>query len=210
MKKESTQARLIETGQRIFLEKGYNHTGIQEVLKDAGVPKGSFYYYFKNKEDFGLNVIESFAATYNAKLDRVLKDEALSPLNRFRTYFEVGIQNFEASQFRCGCLIGNLSQEMADQNDAFRQRLDEILESWRGRFADCLKQAQEAGELCPRWDVRMLANFCLDSWEGAILRAKVTKSAEPLKTFMTVFFDIVLKTNASLVPQIANCDENEG
>jgi len=44
MAKGQTQARLLETGERIFLEKGYNHTGIQAVLKDAGVPKGSFYH----------------------------------------------------------------------------------------------------------------------------------------------------------------------
>ncbi len=208
MKKESSHTRLLETGQRIFLEKGYNHTGIQEVLKDAGVPKGSFYYYFKSKEDFGLQVIESFAADYHTKLDRFLLDETLTPLTRFRHYFEYGIQQFEANQFRCGCLIGNLSQEMAGQSDTFRSRLDEILDQWRERFAQCLKQAQVEGELCDQWDVRMLANYCLDSWEGAILRAKVTQSIEPLQTFMTILFDIVLKTSAALVPHISNCGKH--
>ena len=49
MKKEATRTRLLTTGEQIFLEKGYNHTGIQEVLKSAAVPYGSFYYYFKIK-----------------------------------------------------------------------------------------------------------------------------------------------------------------
>ena len=127
MKKEATRLRLLETGERIFLEKGYNHTGIQEVLKDAGVPKGSFYYYFKSKEDFGLSVVEASMAAYQIKLDGFLKDETLTPLARLRNYFESGIRTFEENGFRCGCLVGTLSQEMAGQNETFRVRLSEIL-----------------------------------------------------------------------------------
>ncbi|NET49208.1 MAG: TetR family transcriptional regulator [Merismopedia sp. SIO2A8] len=191
-----TQTRLLETGERIFLEKGYNHTGIQAVLKDAGVPKGSFYHYFKSKEDFGLQVVEASNAAYLDKLEQFFNDETRSPLARLQNYFESGIQAFAANDFRCGCLVGNLSQEMASQNDTFRQRLDEILLGWRERFAQCLAEAQEAGELCSSWDVKVLANFCIDSWEGAILRGKVTQSTEPLETFVAVLFKTVLAAKA--------------
>jgi TetR/AcrR family transcriptional regulator, transcriptional repressor for nem operon len=50
----------LERGAEIIHLKGFNHTGVQEVLRAAGVPKGSFYNYFKNKEDFGLQVIDYF------------------------------------------------------------------------------------------------------------------------------------------------------
>jgi len=44
--------------------KGYNDTGIQEIIDKAGLPKGSFYNFFKSKEDFGLLVIDYFMEFY--------------------------------------------------------------------------------------------------------------------------------------------------
>jgi len=52
----NTRKRIIETGAAIIHRKGFNHTGIQEILNAAKVPKGSFYNYFKSKEDFGLQI----------------------------------------------------------------------------------------------------------------------------------------------------------
>lgn len=200
MKKEATRTRLLETGEQIFLEKGYNHTGIQEVLKSAGVPKGSFYYYFKSKEEFGLSVIEASNAAYNAKLDGFFRDESRTPLARLRNYFESGIRTFEGNDFRCGCLVGNMSQEMASQNETFRVHLNKILTNWRERFAQCLQEAQNAGEISADWDVRVLANFCIDGWEGAIMRSKVAKSTEPMEAFISIVFDTLFMAKPSLVP----------
>jgi len=55
----------LERGAEIIHLKGFNHTGVQEVLRAAGVPKGSFYNYFKNKEDFGLQVIDYFMECFS-------------------------------------------------------------------------------------------------------------------------------------------------
>ena len=60
--KATTKATLVDAGTQLILEQGYHHTGIQDVLQTAGVPKGSFYYYFPSKEAFGLEVIAQFAA----------------------------------------------------------------------------------------------------------------------------------------------------
>src|SRR3954467_8505829 len=176
MSKEKTKAVLLEAGKRVFLEKGYNHAGIEAILQAAGVPKGSFYYYFDSKEDFGLRVLDRFADCYKGHLDRHLDDASLSPLERLRSYFEAVCVRLESQQCRNGCLVGNLSQEMADQSEAFRTRLEEIFEVCRDRYAECLKNAQDAGDLSPELDVRVLAEFCLSSWQGAILRAKAARS----------------------------------
>ena len=193
MSKEKTTATLLEAGKRIFLEKGYNHAGIEAILQEAGVPRGSFYYYFKSKEDFGLRVLDQFAATYNLELERALGDTALSPLERIRRLFEAKCERLESQQCRNGCLVGNLSQEMADQSDVFRTRLEEIFEGWVVRFADCLQEAQSAGEISPHLDVRELAGFWLNSWQGAVLRAKTERNTKPLRTFMNIMFGYVLQ-----------------
>ena len=69
----NTRDRIIETGAEIIHRKGFNHTGIQEILTAAGVPKGSFYNYFKSKDEFGLEVIDYFSAHFK----RIAKENCI-------------------------------------------------------------------------------------------------------------------------------------
>lgn len=193
MAKETTRASLLEAGMRVFLEKGYNHAGIEAILQEAGVPKGSFYYYFSSKEDFGLQVIERFADCYRAEIDRHLGDTSISPLDRLRRYVEAACERIETQACRNGCLVGNLSQEMAAQSEVFRTRLEEIFEEWVDRYAACLQEAQDAGEIAPHLDPRVLAEFWLNGWQGAVLRAKTTRSTAPLRNFLNIMFGSLLQ-----------------
>ncbi len=193
MMKKDTRADIISIGTEMISLHGYNATGIDAVLKQAGVPKGSFYHYFGSKEDFGLAVIERFAERFEQRLETFLNDEEVTPLNRIRNYLESGLARLTQNQCTKGCLIGNLGQELADQNERFRARLDEIFGSWKERFAACLREAQEAGELGSDFDAGIVAGFILSGWEGAILRAKVMKSPQPLRDFIETIFATVLK-----------------
>lgn len=193
MEKKDTRSDIIKVGTELISRQGYNATGVEMVLKEAGVPKGSFYHYFKSKEEFGLAVMEVFADYYSQRMTALLQDTTLSPLARIRKLLEGSLQRFSNNQCSKGCLIGNLGQEMADQNERFRARLDEIFNDWRRLFAGCLSEAQTAKELDSRLDVEVLASFVLSGWEGAILRAKVMKSPQPLQDFIEVLFKVTLR-----------------
>ncbi len=192
--KESTKVQLLEAGTEIMLEKGYNNTGIMEVLQSTGVPKGSFYYYFDSKEDFGLQIINHTHVTYQDKIKACLEDVSMTPVERLRKYCEEGMQMFEQNACRKGCLIGNLSQEMADQSEVFRNRLKEIIVSWRTIFASCIREGQEAGQISKALDADELAEYFQSGWTGAVARAKTLKSTEPQKIFISVTFNHVLKS----------------
>lgn len=193
MDKKDTRSDIIRIGTELISRQGYNATGIEMVLKEAGVPKGSFYHYFKSKEEFGLAVMDVFADYYSQRMAALLQDTALSPLSRIRTLLQGSLQRFSNNQCSKGCLIGNLGQEMADQNERFRARLDEIFDDWRKLFAACLSEAQTAKELDSRLDAEALASFILSGWEGAILRAKVMKSPQPLQDFIEILFTVTLR-----------------
>jgi TetR/AcrR family transcriptional repressor of nem operon len=193
MSKETTKAALLDAGKRVFLEKGYNHAGIEAILQEAGVPKGSFYYYFDSKEDFGLQVLNRFADVYRAEIQRHLGDTSVSPLDRLRRYVDAACERIESQSCRNGCLVGNLSQEMAAQSEVFRTRLEEIFEEWVDCYARCLQDAQRSGEISPDLDARKLAEFWLSSWQGAILRAKTMRSTEPLRNFLSTMFGSILQ-----------------
>lgn len=191
--KKDTRSEILRIGTELIVRQGFTATGIDSVLKEAGVPKGSFYHFFKSKEEFGLAVIDLFAERYDQRLESFLNDGKVAPLKRIRNYLESGLEKITQNNCTCGCLIGNLGQEMADVNERFRERLDEVFRSWKGRFAACIGEAQEKGDVAADLDPEVTAGFILSGWEGAILRTKVMKSPKPLHDFMAVLFTAVLR-----------------
>ena len=80
-----TRDRIIQTGATIIHRKGFNNTGIKQILDETGIPKGSFYFYFKNKEDFGLQVVDHFNGQFEDMTRKILENTSMSPLTRLQT-----------------------------------------------------------------------------------------------------------------------------
>ena len=195
---------LIRVGRALIVRKGFNATGLSDILSTAEVPKGSFYYYFDSKEDFGLAIIEDSAISYRQKLDNTLGNVEVSPLARLENYFNRGIEELEASQFEEGCLFGNLAQEMSAQNPLFRDRLNEIFSECESRLVQCLEAAHEEEQTTVKPSAE-LAQFIFSSWQGALLRSKLAVSAEPLHTFVKVVFE---QTLGAPVPSSSNAQKS--
>ena len=189
-----TREHIIQTGAELILRNGFQATGINTVLDSAGVPKGSFYYYFRSKNDFGLAVIDAYAEAYRERLDATLGDHSRTPLERIRLYFDTAVGDVAASHYSKGCLIGNLGQELAAQNDAFRERLNDVFAAWEQRFRDCISEGQQQGEIAPEIDPTEAASLLLSGWQGALLRSKLTRSSEPLTCFRNLLFSRVFRS----------------
>ena len=186
-----TREALLRAGLVALTEKGFSATGIDEVLSTVSVPKGSFYHYFKSKEAFGAELIDRYAAHFAARLDRHFADDTLTPLARLEAFTRSAEASMARHDFRRGCLVGNLGQEMGALPEPFRQRLAGVFADWQVRTASCLARAQAAGEIDPDRDPDQLAAFFWIGWEGAVLRAKLERTAAPLRTFADGFFALV-------------------
>lgn len=187
-----TRKDLVWCGTELLTERGFQITGIEEVLKRVGVPKGSFYHYFKSKDEFGHAVIDNYEQYYARKMDRIFGNVDRSPVQRLKDFVVNAKNGMVKFDFKRGCLIGNLGQELAALDTQFRERLESVLLSWERRVSDCLKEAMEVGELAPGQDPEALSRFFWVGWEGAILRAKLMRSLQPIDQFTTIFFDSVL------------------
>ncbi len=180
--------RLLRSGLAHLTEKGYSAVGIDEILRDAQVPKGGFYHYFQNKAAFGLALIAAYHDYFAALIDAALLDESRAPLDRLRHFIEQAEAGMARHQFRRGCLIGNLGQEMSALPDAFREQLIAVLADWQRRTANCFRCALEDGSLPAHHDPEALAAFFWTGWEGAVLRAKLELGPAPLRQFTEQFF----------------------
>ena len=179
----STRDDIIRKGANLIHAQGFKATGIQQILDAAGVPKGSFYFYFKSKEDFGLSVIDYFTATFGNIFKRYLEDTRIPPVKRLEVMFEYFETAFENSGYALGCPIGNLSLELADTSERLRDRLDVGIKDLIAGIESCLSEAKSNKSIPVHLNTADTARFVFHAFEGAILHMKVEKSIEPFQAF---------------------------
>lgn len=183
MNKTQTKEKILNCGAELIHEKGFNNTGISEVLKLAGVPKGSFYFYFESKDDFGLALIDRYV-----ELVRQIHREngvhlEKEPDKRLFAFFDSLVEFMNRTGYRKGCPLGNLVQEMSDLNENFRTKLESVFTDGERFVRKCLKGAVETGVFRKDLDMEMLPGFLLNSYQGAVMMCKLHKSEEPYRQF---------------------------
>jgi len=184
---QDTKAELIRSGLEQLTEHGFASSGIDQILKKVGVPKGSFYHYFASKEAFGQAVIEDYSRYFEKKLETYLLDESYPPLKRIHNFVEDAKRGMSRHQFRRGCLVGNLGQEVDLLPESFRQQLIDILRCWQQRLVTCLKAAQVSGDLSNTANCELIAEYFWVGWEGAVSRAKLVQNTKPLENYLNYF-----------------------
>lgn len=186
--REDTHEALLRCGMEVLSEQGFAATGIDSVLKRINVPKGSFYHYFNSKEAFGQAVLDRYASRFARKLNLLLLNEADPPLQRIRNFVEDAKEGMAKYEFRRGCLVGNLGQEIMALPESFRLALEHTLIDWQERLACCLREAASQGQIDSDSDCDSLAAFFWIGWEGAVLRSKLSRDVRPLEIFSEGFF----------------------
>jgi TetR/AcrR family transcriptional repressor of nem operon len=188
---EGTRERIIKAGAAVMHRKGFLGAGLQEMLEAAGAPRGSFYHYFKSKEDFALAVVDHYQANLTERSRALLEDKGVSPLVRLRNYFERYRANFLETGCTLGCPIGNLSQEMGDLSEPLQGRLDGCMSAMTDIFGKLIAEGQATGEIKAGLDSREAAEFLMAAWQGTLLRMKVAKSPAPIDVFFAFAFDLL-------------------
>jgi len=185
-----TKAALITSGVEHFTQFGFASSGLDPILKKVGVPKGSFYYYFANKEVFGLAVIAHYDNYFAQKLDRHLCNTELTTEQRLMSFVGDAKAGIEKYSFNRGCLVGNLEQEIAMLPDSHREKIVEVMQGWQRKIAVYLKT------ICPgakQEECDLLAEFFWIGWEGAVSRCKLVRTTQPIDLFINQFMKLIQK-----------------
>ena len=161
---------IIKQSAKLFYYKGYKNTSVNDILKECKIPKGSFYYYFKSKNDVLMTVIEHHT------------DNLINFFN-----------NIELNKFHGGSPIGNLAIELSDINDEARIKLIESYKKIEQRisfFLGTLKQyhSEEYFEMEPELYARILVSLL----EGTMLKIKTERNNSSITDFLN-FFDKIFK-----------------
>jgi len=182
-----TKERLLEAGMAMLLERGYHDLGIQALLEQTKVPKGSFYHHFKTKEEFGLACIDLYMQEVHGALDLCLGDETQPPLQRVRTFFGAVAEKYRGDGY-LGCLLGGLGQELSGVSEVFRARVEKCFSAIAERISGTLEEARARGDLATDTDPRELAELLVNCWEGAALRCRLARDPAPLTAMLDFYF----------------------
>ncbi len=184
---------LIAAGRALFMQQGYNATGIQQITDLAGVPKGSFYNHFDSKDSFAADIIDRYAVQMQRGWEHMIDSAAATPLASLAYAFDQMIAHNENTVAGKGCLIGNFAAEMADASELCRTRLLAAMGMWRSGLERVIRAAQACGEVNPALDAARLAALVWDVWEGALLRMKIERSVVPLRDSVDLILNHFLR-----------------
>ena len=174
--------KIIQISANLFHQYGYHSVGLSTILKEAEIPKGSFYHYFKNKDDLLMEVISLF-------IQETIKIFHCFPktIDGLYGFFNAYFSRFEELGFTRGCPIGNFALELSDVNEDARL----CLKKWTG-FLEKEIQFILLNEDYEPQEAVSLASFMVSAFEGVLLKAKIEKTKKPLDEFNEYIFKKLL------------------
>ena len=186
MTQNSKQRALLEKGRERVHRPGFAATSVADIAAAAGAPKGSFYNHFASKDAFGGAILDDYFEDVRAALEETLHSGKKPAPARLRAYF-VRLRNYVGEEnYARGCLIGNISAEVTSVSEATRAKLGLLIGEWSASLARCIAEGQREGSIRRDASAEALASLLLDSWQGALLRAKVERKAAALDNFLDV------------------------
>lgn len=115
---EETIALILDTAQKLFIEKGYEHTTVQDIIDNlGGLTKGAIYHHFKSKEEILKAVCDRLFAdnSLSAKWQGIQNDETLNGAEKLRQMFIEAMTDEQEQKFRkMGIHFQNMPQMLSD------------------------------------------------------------------------------------------------
>jgi TetR/AcrR family transcriptional repressor of nem operon len=191
MARPSKRAEILDAGVLALHARGFAQTSVDAIALSAGVPKGSFFGHFGSKEAFAVEALNLYFARWLEVADAIAADTALSPAAKVKAMIQAAADGDGSDAYR-GCLIGNLSVELAAHSESVRSCLTDIFREWEKPFARVITAAQDDGEWINQGPPPQLARHIVNALQGALLRSKVDQSKEAIEDFYALVFGLLL------------------
>jgi AcrR family transcriptional regulator len=172
-----TRDRLVQAAIYLFYAKGYEATGMAELLTYAQANSGSFYHFFGSKEELLLEVLRWYQQNLEPVLIRPLYEQFPDPIERVFGLLEGYRQRILMTECTFGCPIGRLALEVAPERAEVHKLLATNFTGWWRAVEQCLR---DAGERLPRdLDREQLAQFVLTVMEGGVMQSRAYRTVVP-------------------------------
>lgn len=176
-----TREHLLATGEQLCLQRGFTGMGLSELLTQAEVPKGSFYYYFRSKEAFGVALLERYFLHLHQQVEARLQHGEGTPRERLLDHFRQAEQLFSEQGHIVGCLAVKLSAEVCDLSEPMRDALQHGAGRIIAAYTHTLDAALRQERMTLPYAPREMAEVIYILWLGASLQSKLSREPQPLR-----------------------------
>ncbi|RLL55641.1 TetR/AcrR family transcriptional regulator [Mariprofundus sp. EBB-1] len=193
MSDEHTDVRqhILDTAKPIILGKGFSAVGLNEILSAAGVPKGSFYHYFKSKEGFGEALLDSYFTQYHQQLSKILIKSDGNGRDRLINYWQRWLDSQSTDGTDGKCLVVKLGGEVSDLSESMRISLEHGTSRIVDMIAESIITAQADGSLSESINATDSALVLYNLWLGATALTKIRRDRSALESAMAVTLKIL-------------------
>ena len=169
-----TRDRLIFSAMKLFGEKGYLSTSVQDILREAGANAGSMYHAFPTKQDLLLAVLEMYRIGIEPMLLMPAWEGIDDPIDRVFALLARYRGLLEQTDCLYGCPIGSIALELHEPDPPVRELLAVNFDGWVNHIEACLVQA---GDRLPAdLDRHQLAIFVLTTMEGGVMQSRTHRT----------------------------------
>ena len=170
----TAKTHILDTAQRIVGAKGFAAVGLNQILGAAGVPKGSFYYYFASKEAFGKDLLDHYFEKDLLQIDSCLSEAGRTARERIIKYWRIFRSNQEGDDANGKCLAVKLGAEVSDMSEEMRLALKAGTSAIVSRLTRVLKEGVADGSIKIAGTPAATAQTLYQLWMGASLVAKIS------------------------------------
>lgn len=169
-KPPSTAERLTFAAMKLFAEKGYGSTSVQDILREAGANAGSLYHAFPTKQDLLLEVLRMYRDGIRPMLLEPAWAGVDDPIERIFALLGAYRGMLERTDCTYGCPIGSLALELHEPDPPVRELLSLNFDGWVAAIRECLDAA--ADHLPPGTDTHAVGQLVLTIMEGGVMQAR--------------------------------------
>ncbi len=184
---EAPRERVLRAAERQFRRYGYRRTTVDDITREAGVAKGSFYLHFASKEDAYLAVVEESLSRFLTRAEVALRRQGSVP-HRMRALVRVTAEHYggdellRASMFGGGGLV---------EGDPARRAAAVQRAGLRELLAEVLAAGQVEGTVRAELDPKATAAVLFEVGWAIVLRELDGTSDVPFETALVVLNDLV-------------------
>jgi len=196
--RHESKTRILNAALRVFREKGYSATRIEDVCEAAGLTKGSFFHHFSTKEELTIAAADYWSEVTAAVFASAPYHEAVDPVDRVLAYvdFRKALLSGELPEFTC--LVGTMTQEVYGTHPAIREACEASISGHAETLIPDIEAAMQKYGVEGKWTAESLALFTQAAIQGAFILAKAkndVRAAMEVVDHLHHYIELLFKKN---------------
>ncbi|MCW8880355.1 MAG: TetR/AcrR family transcriptional regulator [Kangiellaceae bacterium] len=175
---EQTRQQILEVTADLLHKHGFKGLRVDEVVEKTGLTKGAIYHHFPNKQALGYAVVDELFHKMFLEHWNELVSRGYPPLETIEASFDDPRGEVCAHDLEVGCPLTNLGQEMAYEDEGFRERITSVFDNWSNQMAAVIRQGIEDGSIKSDVDPLKTARFLTSAFQGIQCNSKCIKDMD--------------------------------